>query len=227
MSRSARTLFWAAFIVVLIGSLWLLGGVLLPFVAGLLVAYFLDPVVDRIERAGLGRMASTWLVTIMFFGVIVVGIAVLAPYIQTRISAFIDKLPDYIKAVREEVLPQLDLLWRRLPPEVADRIQAMFTSAEGEGSRAAGMIADVLKGVMNSVMSIANLVSLILITPVVSFYLLRDWDAMMARIDGWVPVTGRDVVRRLARDMDRGIAGLVRGQTLLCLILIYKFNLWN
>jgi predicted PurR-regulated permease PerM len=219
MSRSARTLFWAAFIVVLIGSLWLLGGVLLPFVAGLLVAYFLDPVVDRIERAGLGRMASTWLVTIMFFGVIVIGIAVLAPYIQTRISTFIDKLPDYIKAVREEVLPQLDLLWRRLPPEVADRIQAMFTSAEGEGSRAAGMIADVLKGVMNSVMSIANLVSLILITPVVSFYLLRDWDAMMARIDGWVPVTGRDVVRRLARDMDRGIAGLVRGQTLLCLIL--------
>ncbi|MFD0390806.1 AI-2E family transporter [Tistrella bauzanensis] len=121
--------------------------------------------------------------------------------------------------MREEVLPQLDLLWRRLPPEVAERIQGMFATAEGEGSRAAGMIASVLTGLMNSVMSIANIVSLMLITPVVSFYLLRDWDTMIARIDGWVPVAGRDVVRRLAKDMDRGIAGLVRGQTLLCLIL--------
>ncbi|MFD0390807.1 AI-2E family transporter [Tistrella bauzanensis] len=79
MSRSARTLFWAIFVVVLIGSLWLLGGVLLPFVAGLLVAYFLDPLVDRVETVGLGRMAATWVVTILFFGALVVGLAVLAP----------------------------------------------------------------------------------------------------------------------------------------------------
>ncbi|MFD0386581.1 AI-2E family transporter [Tistrella bauzanensis] len=219
MSRSARTLFWAIFVVVLIGSLWLLGGVLLPFVAGLLVAYFLDPLVDRVETVGLGRMAATWVVTILFFGALVVGLAVLAPYVQSRIGDFIDRLPEYVRLVREEVLPQLDLLWRRLPPEVAERIQGMFATAEGEGSRAAGMIASVLTGLMNSVMSIANIVSLMLITPVVSFYLLRDWDTMIARIDGWVPVAGRDVVRRLAKDMDRGIAGLVRGQTLLCLIL--------
>ncbi|MEN2975940.1 AI-2E family transporter [Tistrella bauzanensis] len=219
MSRSARTLFWAIFVVVLVGSLWLLGGVLLPFVAGLLVAYFLDPLVDRVETLGLGRMAATWVVTIVFFGALVVGLAVLAPYVQSRIGDFIDRLPEYVKLVREEVLPQLDLLWRRLPPEVAERIQGMFATAEGEGSRAAGMIASVLTGLMNSVMSIANIVSLMLITPVVSFYLLRDWDTMTARIDGWVPVAGRDVVRRLAKDMDRGIAGLVRGQTLLCLIL--------
>lgn len=217
MTRGRQALFWIGAFIAFCALLYLLRGMLLPFIAGLLVAYFLDPVVDRVERLRLSRAVATSVVLVLFFVVVAVAVAVLAPYVQGNVTAFIERWPDYALAARENLMPRLNLLWERLPPEIAERLRAAV-SESGNGADIARAAINLVKGVLTSVTSLAGLLSVLFITPVVSFYLLRDYDRLVEKIDSWLPRRHADTLRLLATRMDANVAGLVRGQTLVCLI---------
>lgn len=217
MSRGRQALFWVGTFVAFCAFVYLLRGMLLPFIAGLLVAYFLDPVVDRVERLRLSRAIATTFVLVIFFGVVAIAIAFLAPYVQGNVTSFIERLPDYALAARENLLPRLNLLWERLPPEIADRVRVAIAES-GNGADIVRTVMAVIQRLLTSVTSIAGLLSVLFITPVVSFYLLRDYDRLVEKIDSWLPRRHADTLRMLARRMDANVAGLVRGQTLVCLI---------
>jgi len=208
--------FWLIGLAITIAALYLLRDVLLPFVAGMAVAYFLDPLADRLERAGCSRTVATSLITIVFILALVAASVVLLPLIVDQVRDLVDRIPQYMELFRERVLPRLEGLLARVAPEDMERLRDAVGGYVGEAARWLGR---VLKGIVTSGLAIFNLLSLIFITPIVAFYLLRDWDRILVAIDGWLPRHHAEVIRGVLTEIDDRLAGFVRGQGTVCLIL--------
>jgi predicted PurR-regulated permease PerM len=219
VERSRMTLrwhvtFWIAALAVLVVALWLLSEILLPFVAGMALAYLLDPAVKRLERAHINRMLATLLVIALFIIVFILLIILIVPIVGAQLNAFIENIPGTIA---------------RLQALVTDPSRSWLRRIVGEGFRDAdigelvrqgsGYMATFLRSLWSGGQALISIFSLIVVTPIVAFYLLYDWDRMVATIDSWVPVPQRETVRALGREINDAIAGFVRGQTAVCLIL--------
>jgi predicted PurR-regulated permease PerM len=196
--------------------LYLLSGVLLPFVAGLLVAYFLDPVADRLERAGCSRTLATSVITVAFFVLVAAGAALLFPLLQGQVMGLVAKVPGWVEALRERAGPLLEHFQATLTEEQVARLRDAAGSYAGEAARLLGaMIGRLVSGGA----AFFQILSLLIITPLVSFYLLRDWDRIVAQFDDLLPRDLAPVVREQMREIDRTIAAWVRGQATVCLLL--------
>jgi predicted PurR-regulated permease PerM len=213
-----RWLFWFVVAAVVLLLLWLLNDILLPFVVGMVVAYFLDPVVVRLERARLSRNMATTLVTVVaVLAAIGIVMAILPPLIG-QIQSLITSAPEYIVKAMGRIQPLIEPLRNRLgldPPSVHD-LQAEATQWAGKGLAFAG---GLVGAVAERGVAIINLLGLLFITPVVTFYLLRDWEKVMAAIDSTLPLDHADTIRKLVGESNAAIAGYMRGQALVCLAL--------
>jgi predicted PurR-regulated permease PerM len=207
--------FWLAALVALVLVLWLLSEILLPFVAGLAIAYLLTPLTDRIERAGVNRLAAALLMIALVVMGFVLIILLVAPIIGGQLSSFIDNIPGYVTRLQS-------LLSDPSRPWVQKLLGAGFNADKSIGdlvTQGVGWLTAFLKSLWSGGRSLVSLFSLIVVTPVVAFYLIYDWHRMLRTADSWIPVHQRATVRRLAREIDAAIAGFVRGQTAVCLIL--------
>ena len=214
MSLRQQLAFWAAAFAVFVLTLWLLHEILLPFVAGMAVAYLLDPVVTRLQRLGVSRLLAALLIVGLFVVGFVILIILFVPIMGAQLTAFIENLPNYIG---------------RLQALVTDPSRPWLRQVVGEGFRegdigdlvkqGAGWLATFLRSLWSGGQALISIFSLLIVTPVVAFYLLYDWDRMLETIDSWVPRPHRATVHELAHEIDRALAGFVRGQTAVCLIL--------
>jgi predicted PurR-regulated permease PerM len=190
------------------------------------LAYLLDPLADRLERAGLGRLGSTLIILVLASLALVLAIVVIAPFLASQIAALVAAIPDYLKRLQALAIEQGEPLLRRFGGEnVLKDIQSSLGDFIGQGASVFGtFVASLVSGGQ----ALLGIVSLLVVTPVVAFYLLLDWDDMVARIDRLVPRRQRPVVRKLAREIDVAIAGFIRGQALVCIILglWYAIGLW-
>ncbi|QEX23135.1 AI-2E family transporter [Hypericibacter adhaerens] len=212
--------FWLIGFVLLIIALYFLRSVLLPFVAGMAIAYFLDPLCDRIEKMGCSRTWATTIVTALFLLAVIALAAVLLPPLEAQIVDFFGQLPSYIQAVNAKLGPLVKALRSHLPASAAPSISDV-TSYIG---RIAGWGADTLGSVLSGGFALANLISLIFITPIVTFYLLRDWDKITMKIDLWLPRDHAEEIRGQLREIDRTLAGFARGQATVCLCLAFYYG---
>ncbi len=208
--------FWLIVIALFFAAIYLFRAILLPFVAGMAVAYMFDPVCDRLERAGLSRTLATSVVTLVFVAILVLAVLLVLPVVVGQITSLIEHLPDYIESLRGQLASVISALESRLSPEIVARIREALGAS---GGKVAGWITDLLTGLVTGGVALANLLSLIFITPVVSFYLLRDWDRIVAWVDGCLPRGAAPVVREQTALVDRTLAGWVRGQFTVCLVL--------
>lgn len=213
MTRRERGLFWALMLAVVVLALYVLRDVLVPFVAGMAVAYLLDPVVDKLERVRIGRGLATGVVLLGFFAIAVGLLLLLIPLLQTQVERLASVLPRYVDIVRQWLGPVLEHF-----NESVDRKEAL-QRISGMTGDLASWIAGVAKRLISGGFAIANILSLLLITPIVSFYLLRDWDRMVATVDSWLPRQQADTVRVQVSAIDRTLAAFVRGQGTVCVIL--------
>ena len=216
MSTERQAAIWLGIIVLVVILLFALRSVLLPFVAGMAVAYFLDPVVDRLERWGCSRTLATSIVTAAFLLIAVALVLVMLPIMQKQIVDFIERLPDYTAALERNVVAALELLKGSLRPEDWENLRQAANQYVGQ---AIGWLGGFLKSVWTGGVEIFNLASLILLTPIVSFYLLRDWDMIVENVDRWLPRRHRAVIREQIMLIDERLAGFVRGQGLVCMTL--------
>lgn len=212
--RQAR--FWLIGLVAAILILWQLSGMLLPFVAGLALAYFLDPLVDRLEEFHLPRWAATTVVLLLFLLLLVAVILLLIPLVQVQVVQLIDALPGYAQALRERVLPALERFLRRLPN---DDVQRLRDAAGQYAGQVVGWLGGVIQGILSGGMALFDVLSMMFIMPIVAFYLLRDWDILVANVDRCLPRAHAAVIRAQARQVDETLSGFLRGQALVCLIL--------
>ena len=219
--------FWLGALGVLILFLYIFSGILLPFVAGLFLAYLLDPTADRLERLGLSRLGAALVIISLFSLLFVLLLILFVPVLANQLATFIESFPGLVTRLQTLVAQESGALSGKLGGSLLERfgLEDKLTSADVQKSlgdlvgQGAQWLLAFLKSLWSGGQALVGLFSLIVVTPVVAFYLLLDWDSMMATIDGWVPVGQRDIVRGLAHDIDRAIAGFLRGQSLVCLFL--------
>lgn len=218
LERSIRrqAIFWSGATVVFILVLWLLGNTLLPFVAGMALAYFLDPIADFLERLGLTRLAATALILFAFILLFVLGLLVVVPILANQTAGFLEKMPELVRRL-QELITSLNLEWiNSFLGDEAAFIQENVGTLVKQG---ASWIGTVLSGVWASGQALLSILSLLVITPVVAFYLLLDWDRMVEKVDKLLPRDHREAIHGILVDIDTAVAGFVRGQGTLCLVL--------
>ncbi|MBV9558736.1 MAG: AI-2E family transporter [Pseudolabrys sp.] len=216
MSVERQVAFWVAAGILLLIALWLLSEILLPFIVGLAIAFLLTPITDRLERMGLNRaIAALLMVTLVVLGFVLV-IFLVAPIIGSQLSSFIDNIPRYVARL-QTVVTDPNRPW--LQKLVGEGFSVDTKSVGDLVSQGVGWLTTFLKSLWSGGRSLVSLFSLIVIAPVVGFYLIYDWHRMLQKVDSLVPVHHRATVRGLAREIDAAISGFVRGQTAVCLIL--------
>lgn len=213
--------YWGIGAVVLTLMLWYLGDILLPFVLGAAVAYFLDPVADRLEAYGFSRISAT---AIIFIGLLLIilptallAIVVLSNQIQGLLELTINpERVASIEAIIRSILPS------RLS-EQFDLVESLQKIGSFIGNRAAAFFQNfgtqLFGALVTSAGSIVNIAMLFVIAPIVAVYLLLDWDNMIARINELLPRDHTPVVRRLCGEIDETLSAFVRGMGSVCLIL--------
>ncbi|MFL4998314.1 MAG: AI-2E family transporter [Microvirga sp.] len=209
--------FWIAALVVAVLLLFVLRGILLPFVAGFALAYLLDPLADRLQKVGIGRLGASLLILVLFVLVFIIALMILVPFAAQQVGAFVERLPGYVVRLQELGAEQLGPLIRKLGIE--DALPAAPPSVGNLISQGIAWMTTFLQGLWSGGQALIGIFSLLVVTPVVAFYMLVDWDRMVRTVDSWMPMRHRDTIRNIARDIDRAIAGFVRGQALVCLIL--------
>jgi predicted PurR-regulated permease PerM len=217
MSVERQIGFWVAALVVTGMLLFILRGILLPFVAGFALAYLLDPLADRLQRIGLSRLAATLVILVLFVLVFIVALVLLLPFVAHQLATFIERLPGIAARLQQLLVEQGGPLIERLGgAEAMEDMQRSIGDLVGQGVRWFGTF---LTSLWSGGQALLSVVALLVVTPVVAFYLLVDWDRMVATVDGWLPLRQREAIRLIARDIDHAIAGFVRGQAAVCFIL--------
>lgn len=214
--RRAQVLFWLGSLATFVLLFWYLQEILLPFVAGFVLAYFLDPVADRLEAWGLSRLVATSLIVVAAILALVFGLLTVLPILSEQLFRFAGDLPELVKALAVRVN-------EAIPQNVRDILARSGTDVSGSvgdiAGKATGWIASLFSSVWSGGMALVNTASLLIVTPIVAFYLLLDWDGIVAKIDSWVPREHLEEVRAIARDIDKALAGFIRGQGTVCLLL--------
>lgn len=203
--------YWGIAAAVFLLTLWVLGDVILPFLLGAAIAYFLDPVADRLERAGCSRAVATGLITFLALLAFVVAALLVLPMLIRQAAGLIGAAP--------EMATNLQAFLTERFPDLGDADSTIRRSLASLGQTVQSRGAELLNTLIGSFSGLVNVIVLVVIVPVVAFYLLYDWDSMVARIDALLPRDHAPVIRRLAADIDRTLAGFVRGQGTVCLIL--------
>lgn len=216
MSLERQVSFWVAALAVFVFLLWLLSEILLPFVAGMALAYLLDPLARRLERMGISRTLGASGILGLVIVAFIVLVILLAPVLSAQLADLIDDLPRSVarlqSLVSESTREWLGKIFGGKLPDAGQSAGDLVKSG-------AGLLTAFLASIWSGGKALFSLVSLLVITPVVAFYLLCDWDRLIATVDGWLPLPYRGTVRSLVSEIDRTIAGFVRGQALVCLIL--------
>jgi predicted PurR-regulated permease PerM len=206
--------FWVVTLVVFAILLWLLREILLPFVAGLALAYLQTPMADRLERLGMNRTVAALLIVGGVVLTLVLLALLLVPILLTQAAALISDIPAYATHL-QSLLSDSGPSWLRQFFDGGDGGKTM-TELVAQG---AGYMATVMSSLWAGGKALASFVSVLVVMPVVTFYSICDWHRMVAILDGWVPPRNRETVRRLAGEIDAAISGFLRGQAGVCLII--------
>ena len=224
MTQSTRW-FWLTVFAITAFLLYLLSPILLPFIAAALLAYLGDPLVDRLENIGLSRTLSVTVVFLLLFAVLGPLLIFLIPLLKEQLGTLLSQLPDYIDWLVTNIQPLLQTkLGVSLPVLEVEQLKETFTK---EWTNTGGFLKGLIRTVSHSGLIVAGWLANIILIPVITFYLLRDWDHLIAYIDDMLPRSIEAKVKQMARESDEVLGAFLRGQMLVMLALgsIYSMGL--
>ena len=206
--------------------LYLLAPILMPFIVGALFAYLGDPLVDRLEKTRLSRTLS---VVIVFGTMIMSGLILLLfilPQLERQITGLVVRLPQFISWIQENMLPRLIVILG-LEPGSLDLVVVKDAFANNIKD-ISGIMGRLLVKLTQSGQSLIVWFAYLTLIPVVTFYLLRDWDILIGKVNDLIPRPYERLVSKLAKQCDEVLAEFLRGQLLvmLALAVLYSVGLW-
>jgi len=219
--------FWLAMLILVGFAFYMFASVLAPFVAALALGYVLDPVVTRLQRFGLSRLAATLVILLIFVLLVLVVMFGLGPVLGRQLAGFAESLPGYADKLQNLIAGEIGSLthsyggdWLKKlgidVPSSADDVQKTIGNFVGQGTQYVG---NFLRSLWTGGQALVGILALTVITPVVTFYLLLSWPEMISTIRGLIPPRYRATVFAISGDVDRALAGFLRGQSLVCLFL--------
>lgn len=217
MTDNTHVRYWLAGLLVFAVALFLLAEILFPFVAGMVLAYLLDPIADWLERRRLPRWASAGLITLLAGAFVVAAMLLLVPLLQSQLLDLVEQAPGYVEALREKAGALLTMVQAKLSPAEVAALREKIGGVAGPNALA--WIGNLLSGLWGGGLALINLLSLLVITPIVMFYLLRDWDRIVSAVDDLLPRQHVSVIREQVTEIDAVLSGFLRGQISVCLLL--------
>jgi len=216
MQFERNIMFWLAALVVLAALLWLLSPILLPFVLGMAIAYVLDPLAERLSKRGMSRLIAALLILGGFALAFAILLLLIAPVLARQFAGLIENAPGYAQRLQAFVS---DPKYPWIKHLVGDNLAGADKSVGDLLNQASGYLTGLLASVWERGQALISIFSLLIITPVVAFYLICDWDGMVDTLDRLIPLPQRETVRGLFREINTTISAYVRGQSGVCLIL--------
>jgi predicted PurR-regulated permease PerM len=216
-----RLLFWLVVILVAAVTLDLLQSILLPFVAGLIIAFILAPGVAWLQARGIRRTLASFVVLIAFLVGVALVFTLLVPLIQNQVVTLAAKIPSLVTFAQDQSGRLMDLLQQQLPADQVDKLRGVVGSKLGE---ALGWLATLVQSMITSSFALLSIVSLVVVTPIVTFLLLRDWENMVAVIDSYLPRQSLSTIREQVKIVNDTLVGFIHGQALVCLILAIYYG---
>ncbi len=198
-------------------AFWLFSPILTPFVLAAVIAYFLDPPASRLTRIGIPRGVSALLMILALVAFALLCLLLLYPLLVAQVTILLQRLPAYVLGIGQAVRDALTALSERLGPDVFD--QRLQDLAVGQAGSIISYLGTSLARMITGGIALFSVFTLVTVTPVVAFYLLRDWPRIIRRIDAWLPRRSAATLRQLARDTDRVLSAWLRGQLLCCALL--------
>jgi predicted PurR-regulated permease PerM len=217
MVEKKHTIFWVVITFIIFLAIYTLSSVLMPFVAGMILAYLLDPLVDRVEKIGIRRSLSTFFVLIIFFVCSAGSSLLLLPVILSQLSNLTSFLPTLISNLEPFIREARGFVDNAIKADNSNQLPLPVADIL---NWAVGLLTEII----SSSLAFANLLSLIIITPIVAFYLLRDWDLIINKVKSWMPITKKVSIVEQVVKVDRSLSALVRGQGAVCLILALYYS---
>jgi predicted PurR-regulated permease PerM len=203
--------------------LQLFASVLAPFVAAAGIAYVLDPPTTRLTRLGLNRGIAALMMILVLLAAVLLFVLLLYPLILQQIGLLLGRIPQYVQLLQRWASTVLSDLQQNFGSDVVnDKLRDLVSSQAGN---MLSVIASSLTSVTSAGFAIFNVLTLAVVTPVVGFYLLRDWPRVISMVESWLPRRYADVIRAQAREVDRILSAWVRGQALCCLLLALYYAL--
>ena len=222
MNVTRPSVLWIATLAVVAAIVVLLRDILLPFVAGIAIAYLLDPVVERIERLGVNRtIATLGIVGLFIIGVGGVMVQV-TPLLGTEVADFIEKVPQYIEKLQAFANNPGRPWLRKI---IGEGLSEAEQSSGELTSVAADWIPTFLRSLWSDSRALMSILSLMVVTPIVTIYLLMDWKRLIAAIDSLIPAAQHETVLALSGELNDTISGFLRGQGTICLVLAFYYAL--
>lgn len=221
------SLFWFGSIALLLTFLYMVKAILLPFIVGMLVAYFLDPAADRLEKYGLSRTMATVSITAIFFSLLAVITIILIPLISQEISSLVVSLPGYLHDLHDWALPYIETALKYVSKHSIDEsfIKDNGDTIKEASGKIIGITFSFMGGVLKSGLAVFNLLSLILLTPIVAFFLLKDWDNIIEKTNALLPRKTADKIRAQVKEIDKTLSGYIHGQVNVCLVMMTYYSL--
>ena len=227
VSLERQALFWAAMLAAFLYALYLLGSIVTPFVAGIALGYLLDPVVNKLETFGLNRLGASLVILIAFVAVFGAILIVVAPILGNQLVIFAQRLPGYAIRLQTLATDESNALiekygggWLSAFGLGKSISKAQIQSSVGDFvAQGAQWFLNAVRSLVSGGAAVFNFLSLLIITPVVAFYILVDWDRMIAELDSWLPLDHRQRLRAIATEINHALSGFLRGQFMVCLLL--------
>ncbi|MDX2307602.1 MAG: AI-2E family transporter [Hyphomicrobium sp.] len=220
MRVERHVVFWLVALALVVIAVGLLREVLLPFVMGAVLAYFLNPLVDRLQTSGLGRGLATALVVAVIMLAVITFIVIVVPILASQAQQVAVSVPTEAERLRGVIDEWAKAQFGPHYPAFQSALEkAMRGIAENWSVLAGWLAAEAL----TTGKALFQFVSLLLVTPLVMFYMLIDWPRMIGKIDGWLPRDNAPTIRRIAGEIDAAVSAFIRGQGTVCLILAFYY----
>jgi predicted PurR-regulated permease PerM len=227
MSLERQILFWGLGLAALLLIVYLLGSTITPFAAGIVLGYLLDPVVVKLQRFGLNRLGASLLILIIFALAAVVFLIFVVPVLGNQFIAFAQHMPAYAVRLQAFAVEEGNALFAKYGGHWLDTLglRQQLSNAQVQKSvgdfvaQGAQWLLDAFAKLVSGGAALFNFLSLLIVTPVVAFYILVDWQRMISELDSWLPLDHRQTLRKIAREINHALAGFIRGQSIVCLFL--------
>ena len=215
-SENKNWIFWIALLVIFASLVYILRSVLLPFVVGIIIGYLLDPLATRLEKLKINRTLATCLVLLLVAVILIPALVALVHMIDEQLALFISAVPKYMESLSQKMEPVINNLQDRFPNLNREKFREYL---RGNMSNTLKVVGSLLRRVISGSYALFSILSLVLITPIVTFYMLRDWNAFTKKVDSLLPKAYKKEIRTQAKEIDKIISSFIRGQLSVCVLL--------
>jgi len=214
--QNIKLIFWLLLFGLLFFFLGEVRSILSPFVASIIIAYFLDPLTMKLEKLGIKRKWTVTIIVGIFFSILIAGLFQLIPVLFNQIKQFILAIPQYEQYVAKNVLIKVESLMAKIDSNLASELNSQLSSFSNKFFE---YIISIIHSIFYSSMAVLNIIGLVFFTPILVFYLLRDWTLVVETLHKLLPLHHKELILEQFRQIDLVLSAYVRGQITVCLIL--------